>query len=132
MKKTASALFASTALVLGAGAIGSSATAAPYPSTVHTITAVTRSASVTEGKAFYTGTVVFAGNAVVNSGTVTVIFGGVKTVQPVVNGRSSFTLVAPLVKKTKFRTLKAYFKPAAGSIFLPSHGSSQIKVKNVS
>ena len=132
MKKTVIGLAASSALVLGAGAFGSSAVAAPsaYPSTVNTLAAITRSASVTEGRTFYVATIVVGGNSVVNDGTVTFVFGGVKTTATVRNGTASARIKAPKVSRTTYKTINGYYKPTAGSIFTPSKASSTLLVKN--
>lgn len=130
MKKTLIGLFASIALVLGFGAIGSSATAAAYPSTVPTAVFAIRADGTTEGTTFQLQLTVNGGNAVVTDGIVTVVFGGVKTNATIVNGFAQIGIKAPGVNKNKFKTLKAYYKPVAGSIFKPSLTSTKIYVRN--
>ena len=130
MKKTLIGLFASIALVLGVGAVGSSATAAVYPSTVPTSTFIIRDSGTTEGKNFNVQITVLAGNAVVNNGTVTVVFGGGKFNAPIVNGYAAVSVKAPQVKKNRYKTIKAYYKPAPGSIFKSSNQKAKIFVRN--
>jgi len=134
MKKTLIGLFASSALVLGTSAIGSSATAAPtkvYPGTVVTTTAIASTAVKAENKRFTVRVVVTAGNATVSEGSATVIFGGKRYVGPVFNGLATFRVKAPKVNKTKFKTLKANFKVVGGSVFKPSSASKKILIRNI-
>lgn len=130
MKKAVLGLFASIALVLGVGAMGNTAVAAPYPSTVKTYSIITRTASVTEGKSFTTKVIVTAGNSVVDEGTVTIVFGGRKFNGKVNNGSASIKVTAPKVSKTQKKTMRANFKPSSKSVFKPSTTTAQITVKN--
>lgn len=132
MKKTVIGLFASLALVLGIGAMGSSATAAPspYPSSVRTDVFITRTAPVTEGKTFTTRVVVFAGNAVVDEGTVTVVFGGRKFSAPVSGGEAILSVKAPSVNKSKYKNMTARYQREGGSVYKSSTTSTRIYVKN--
>ncbi|AWB90827.1 hypothetical protein [Aeromicrobium chenweiae] len=127
MKKTAIALFASLALVLGMGALGSTANAA-YPNTVRTnIKAASK--SVNEGSTFKVTAKVRAGNATVG-GKVTAIFNGKKKTLPLSGGRATFFIKAPKVNKTKVKTLKFNFKPSKNSIYKASSTAVQVKIKN--
>lgn len=127
MKKTAIALFASLALVLGMGALGSTANAA-YPNTVRTsISAAGK--SVNEGSTFKATAKVNAGNAKV-SGTVTAVFNGKKQTLKLSGGRATFYLKAPKVKKTTVKTLRFNFDAPSKSIYKDSSTSVQVKIKN--
>jgi hypothetical protein len=129
MKKITIAIFASSALVLGTGALGETAQAA-YPNTVATSAQVTRNASVTEGRTFHVTVRVNAGNAVVNGGKVVVGFAGKSYTKSVSDGRASFSIKAPSVSRSKWVTMKAKYYRASGSIFKSSTWVSKlIRVK---
>jgi len=131
MKKIVIALFASVALVLGTGAFVNGASAAPYPGTVATTTAIASKGTVAENRYFTVRVVVNAGNATVSEGTAKVIFGGRKYVAKVKNNLATFKVKAPKVNKTKKKTLKASFKAAASSVYKPSGATKSIKVRNI-
>jgi hypothetical protein len=132
MKKTVLGLFASLALVLGMGTMGSTATAAdsPYPATVKTSTNIKQPGAITEGKSFKVRVYIKAGNATVDEGTVGIVFGGRKFYANVNNGSAVVSVKAPKVSKTKYVTLKAYYKREGGSVFKSSNDSVKVKVKN--
>jgi hypothetical protein len=130
MKKAVLGLFASIALILGVGAMGNTAVAAPYPSTVKTYSIITRTASTTEGKSFTTKVIVTAGNAVVDEGKVTIVFGGRKFYGNVNNGSARIKVKAPKVSKTQKKTMKAAYKPSSKSVYKSSTTTTKITVKN--
>lgn len=129
MKKTAVALFAAIALVLGSGALASGASAA-YPVKVATKVSVPRIGSTTEGKNFVVRVRVKAGNASVSSGTAKIVIGGKTYRLRVVSGIARIKVKAPQVSKTRLKGLKVYYTPAADSVFQSSSSSSKVKVKN--
>jgi hypothetical protein len=130
MKKTALALVAAIALVLGSGSMVSSANAAVYPNTINTKTTISAANSVTEGKRLSVVVRVRAGNAVVREGTVTAVFGGRRYTAKVRSTSVKFKIKAPSVKKTSSKTLKVTYRPAPNSVFKASSASDKIKIKN--
>jgi hypothetical protein len=132
MKKTVLGLFASLALVLGVGTMGSTAVAAdsPYPATVKTTSTIRQPGAMTEGKTYSVRFFVTAGNAVVDEGTVGFVFGGKKFFGDIENGTAVVRVKAPKVSKTKYVTLKGYYKREGGSVFQSSNDSVKVKVKN--
>jgi hypothetical protein len=129
MKKIVIALFASIALVLGTGALVSSASAA-YPNTVKTTTSVSAKSSVNEGKKFTVKVKVRAGNARVSNGVVKVTFDGKKYTRAAKGGSVSISVRAPKVKKTTRKTIKVTYTASGSSVFKDSSDSTSIKVKN--
>ncbi|MRJ99908.1 hypothetical protein GEV27_00080 [Aeromicrobium sp. S22] len=127
MKKTALALFASLALVLGMGALGSTANAA-YPNTVKTSVSAAGK-TVNEGSTFKVTAKVSAGNSTVG-GRVTAVFNGKKYNASLSGGRATIFVKAPKVKKTTVKTLRLNYKPYAGSVYKASSTSISVKVKN--
>ncbi|NRQ49126.1 hypothetical protein [Aeromicrobium stalagmiti] len=127
MKKTVIALFASLALVLGMGALVSSANAA-YPNTVPTSVSAA-SKSVNEKSTFKLTVKVKAGTGK-PGGSVTVVFNGKKQTKSLSGSAATFSLKAPSVSKTTTKTASFSYKPYAGSVFKKSSGSASIKVKN--
>lgn len=127
MKKTVIALFASLALVLGMGALVSSANAA-YPNTVPT-SASAASKTVNEKSTFKLTVKVSAGTGK-PGGYVTMIFNGKKQTKSLKGSAATFSLKAPSVNRTKTKTAKFSYKPYSGSVFKKSSGSASITVKN--
>jgi hypothetical protein len=129
MKKIVIALFASIALVLGTGALVSSANAA-YPDSVRTSTSASAPSSVNEGKSFTVRVRVRAGNASVNSGTVKVTFNGTSYTRSAKGGSVTFKLKAPKVKRTTTKTIRVSFRASSSSVYKDSSTSDSIRIKN--
>jgi len=123
MKRILLATITSLAMVLGVGALGTSANAA-YPSTVPTKTEVIPAKTVPAGSTVGLNFKVGAGNAKV-SGKAQITIGGKKYTVKVVNGVAKFKFPAP--KKGK-KTYTVKFKPWTGSVFKPSASTLTLTV----
>jgi hypothetical protein len=128
MKKALIALFASLALALTTGGLGSAAQAA-YPSTVATKSSVQSPKQVNSGKKITLTIKVNAGNAKITDGKVTVKFNGKTYTATVKNGVAKLKVTAPKTKKTVKKTLTVKYTPTAGSVYKPSTTSKTITVK---